>query len=117
MALVGYVPRLEALDAPLIADIVARIVRAADPEKIVLFGSRARGDFRPQSDIDILVVQRSDLARHARAMPIYAALAGVASPVDIELVVYTPIEVEEWASADAAFVTTALREGRVLYEK
>jgi predicted nucleotidyltransferase len=117
MAPVGYVPRLEILDAPLIADIVARIVRAAAPEKIVLFGSRARGDFRPESDIDILVVQRSELPRHVRTTPIYAALAGVPSPVDIEVVVYTPTEVEEWASADAAFVTTALRQGQVLYEK
>jgi uncharacterized protein len=114
---VGYTPRLGELDERLVAEIVRRIVRAADPERIVLFGSRARGDFRPESDIDLLVIQESALPRHRRAVPIYAALADIPVEVDTEVVVYTPREVEEWRGANAAFVTTALREGKVLYEK
>ncbi len=98
------------------AEIVRRIRAVANPRKIVLFGSRARGEHRPQSDIDLLVIEDSLLPRHRRPIPLYAALADLPIDVDTEVVVYTPAEVEEWRGASAAFVTTALREGRVLYE-
>jgi predicted nucleotidyltransferase len=100
----------------LFAEIVRRILSVADPRKIVLFGSRARGEHRPDSDIDLLVIQDSPLPRHRRSIPLYAALADLPIDVDTEVVVYTPAEVSEWRNAGAAFVTTALREGRVLYE-
>jgi len=99
-----------------ISEIVRRIRAVSDPAKIVLFGSRARGDHRPDSDIDLLVIKESPLPRHRRAIPLYAALADLPLDVDAEVVVYTPAEVEEWRGASAAFVTTALREGTVLYE-
>jgi len=99
-----------------ISEIVRRIRAGSDPAKIVLFGSRARGDHRPDSDIDLLVIKESPLPRHRRAIPLYAALADLPLDVDAEVVVYTPAEVEEWRGASAAFVTTALREGTVLYE-
>jgi len=99
------------------SEIVRRIRSVADPRKIVLFGSRARGDHRPDSDIDLLVIADSPLPRHRRAIPLYAALADLPLDVDAEVVVYTPAEVEEWRNAGAAFVTTALREGTVLYER
>jgi predicted nucleotidyltransferase len=98
------------------SEIVRRILAVATPQKIVLFGSRARGDHRPDSDIDILVIADSALPRHRRSIPLYAALADLSLDVDTEVVVYTPAEVEEWRGAGAAFVTTALREGTVLYE-
>jgi uncharacterized protein len=99
------------------AEIVRRIRSIAEPRKIVLFGSRARGDHRPNSDIDLLVIEDSALPRHRRSIPLYAALADLPSDVDTEVVVYTPAEVAESSTAGAAFVTTALREGRVLYEE
>ena len=102
--------------AETLSEIVRRIRSVADPRKIVLFGSRARGDHRPDSDIDLLVIEDSPLPRHRRAIPFYAALADLPLDVDAEVVVYTPAEVEEWQNAGAAFVTTALREGTVLYE-
>jgi predicted nucleotidyltransferase len=98
------------------AEIVRRIQSVAKPRKIVLFGSRARGEHRPNSDIDLLVIEDSPLPRHRRSIPLYAALADLPLDVDTEVVVYTPAEVEEWRGASAAFVTTALREGKVLYE-
>ena len=97
-------------------EIVRRIRSVANPRKIVLFGSRARGEHRPDSDIDLLVIEDSPLPRHRRSIPLYAALADLPIDVDTEVVVYTPAEVEEWRGANAAFVTTALREGKVLYE-
>lgn len=100
----------------MLVEIVRRIRSVSNPQKIVLFGSRARGEHRPDSDIDLLVIEDSFLPRHRRSIPLYAALADLPIDVDTELVVYTPAEVEEWRSAGAAFVTTALREGKVLYE-
>ena len=105
------------LDPAIFPKIVERIRRVSKPRRIVLFGSRARGDHRPNSDIDILVIEDSKLPRHRRAIPLYAALSDLPLDIDAEVVVYTPAEVEDWRGASAAFVTTALREGKVLYEE
>ena len=95
-------------------EIVRRIVGVADPDKIIVFGSRARGDHRPGSDVDILVIQKSTEPRYRRSGPLYAALAGL--PVEVDVLVYTPWEILEWSAVDQAFVTTAVREGIVVYE-
>jgi predicted nucleotidyltransferase len=95
--------------------IVGRIVSVAQPEKIILFGSRARGTAQPNSDIDLLVIARSDEPRYRRAVPIYGALSDILAPMDI--LVYSPQEVEEWSGVAQAFVTAAVRQGTVLYEK
>jgi predicted nucleotidyltransferase len=98
----------------LFKEIVRRIVEVAHPDKVVLFGSMARGENNPSSDIDILVIARSEEPRHRRSAKIYGALSNLIFPMDI--VVYSPKEVDEWSGVKQAFVTTALREGRVLYE-
>jgi uncharacterized protein len=103
------------LDAGIMEEVVRRVVETIAPLKVILFGSRARGDARPDSDFDLLVVQESDQPRHARSGPIYTALADVA--VEVEVMVYTPAEAEEWREVPQAFVTTAIREGKVLYER
>lgn len=97
--------------------IVRRIVEVAHPQKIVLFGSRARGEHRSDSDLDLLVIQESSEPRWERTVSLYRALAGLSLGVDKDIVVYTPEEVEEWRDASLHFVTTALREGKVLYER
>ena len=96
-------------------EIVRRIVEVADPDKIVLFGSYAYGKPREESDIDILVVMNSELPRYKRSVPIYKALADLLIPIDI--VVYTPQEIEEWSDVPQAFITSILRKGKVIYEK
>jgi len=103
------------MDENLIAEIVRRIVQTAQPEKIIVFGSRARGDARPDSDLDVLVIQDSNEPRYRRSVPLYVALAEV--PAEVEVMVYTPEEVEEWSQVPQAFVTTALREGITVYER
>ena len=99
----------------LLDEIAARIREAVHPARIILFGSRARGESGPQSDFDILIVAPSSLPRWKRTMPIYRLLAGVGVPKDI--VWWTPEEVEEWRGVRSHFINTVLREGRVLYEK
>ena len=99
----------------LLQEVVQRIASTGDPERIVLFGSRGRGDNRIDSDLDLLIIEESDLPRYRRSPPYYLALAGLFPAKDI--VVYTPAEVLKWSRVPNAFVTAALREGRVLYER
>ncbi len=115
--MIGYRPSLPQLDAELRAAIVQRIVGALAPEKILLFGSRARQTHRPDSDIDLLVIKESMEPRYKRAVPAYAALADLPIEVNTEVIVYTPQEIRDWSEASAAFVTTALRDAQVLYER
>ena len=104
---------------PLTEELLARIVEhlrsVGSPRLVVLFGSRARSDARPDSDLDLLIVEDSPLPRYKRAAPYLRALTGVFPAKDV--VVWTPAEIAEWRNVPNAFVTTALREGRVLYAR
>lgn len=106
---------MSSLDEGLVRDILRRIVDAAQPEKVILFGSRARGDAHPNSDYDLLVIKQSDEPRYRRSASLYVALADL--PVEVEVMVYTPQEVEEWSQVPQAFITTAVREGAMIYER
>ena len=107
--------RLASLNDDLVQDIVQRIVERTHPDKVILFGSRARGNARADSDFDLLVIQDSDEPGYRRDAQLYLALAGLNAPVDV--MVYTPEEVREWSGVPQAFITTAVREGKVVYER
>lgn len=107
--------RIEEINEDLISDITRLIIKAVDPEKIILFGSYAYGKPSKNSDLDILVIMRSKLPRYKRSVPIYKVLAGMLIPKDI--IVYTPQEVEEWSDVPQAFITTAVTRGKTIYEK
>ena len=100
-------------DPAILADIVARIVRAAKPEKIVLFGSAARGTMGPNSDIDLLVIKGGKFNRHRVTTAIYRHLSGEAA---VDAVVVTPEEVERYRDTHCLVICPALREGKVIYE-
>ncbi len=101
--------------ARLLSEITSRIRDAVQPDRVVLFGSHARGDAKPGSDLDILIVAPSDLPRWKRTPPIYRLLAGLGVPKDV--VWWTPEEIDEWRGVKSHFISTALREGKVLYER
>lgn len=98
----------------LLAEIVQRLVSALAPDRIYLFGSHARGDAGPDSDVDVLVLvsrPREELGElTGRA---YAALSQVSRPVDV---VVMNADRFEWLSGAAASLAAAVkREGRLLY--
>ena len=94
-------------------EVVRRILAAGSPLRVVLFGSYARDEAKAGSDLDILIVEESNLPRYRRAAPYLRALVGVFPAKDV--LVWTPQEVESWTRVPNAFVTTALREGKTLY--
>jgi uncharacterized protein len=94
---------------------VQRIARQFDPLRIILFGSWARGDARPDSDLDLLVVlPRVDNRRHA-TVEILRALNGL--PLSKDVVVTTPEEITARGNVIGDVLRPALREGKVVYER
>ncbi len=101
-------------DPAILEEIVRGIRSVGNPKKIVLFGSRARGDSGPGSDYDVLVIEDSDEPAWTRPVKYFGALGGL--PASKDILVWTPQEIAEWAGVRACVATVALREGRVLYE-
>lgn len=107
-------------DLPLSADarrwlpvIKRRIVRRFRPERIVLFGSQARGDAHRDSDVDLLVVLPKVEHRRRAAAQIHTALAGI--PLGKDVIVATPQDVDRLADLSGTIIHPALREGRTIY--
>ena len=98
--------------AHLVAEVVRRIVVAAQPEKIVLFGSVARGEAGAGSDLDFLVVKQCSQRREMTGQ-IYKKLVGVGVPVDI--VVVTPDDIKRYGASPSMVIEPALREGKIVY--
>ena len=105
-------PKTNGVSSEVLRDLVARVVRAAAPERIILFGSAARGEATTDSDIDILVVKRC-VQRRVLVARIYRALVGVGRAVDV--VVATPDELTRFQDSSATVIAPALRDGKVLY--
>jgi len=94
-------------------EIVRRIVEVAQPQRIILFGSAARGELGPDSDLDFLVIKAAVPHRRRLAQQIHRSLFGITAPVDI--IVLTPEDVEAFGAQPGSAVAPALREGIVVY--
>ena len=103
------------IDIPPIEQIVETIAESLHPDRVVLFGSRARGDARPDSDVDLLVEMESSLPPRARAVQVDALFATRDWPLDV--VVFTHEEVLSQRKSRNSLVSAAEREGKVLYER
>lgn len=100
-------------DKKILADIIRRVVEAAQPDKIILFGSAARDEMGPDSDYDLLVIKGGKFNRERLTTRIYQNLWGKGAPVDI--VVVTPEEVKRYGDSPCLVIYPALREGKVVY--
>ena len=104
--------------SPLLDEITKVIVEVADPAKIILFGSQARGTAGPHSDYDFLILDSKPLeqghSRRQTAGRIWRALRHF--DVSIDLLLYKNSEVEYFSQSLNHVVSCALREGKVLHE-
>lgn len=98
----------------LLREVVARLVAGLAPQRIVLFGSRARGEAHAQSDFDLLVVADVPGTLPERMTASRRLLDGLGLAADI--VVFTPDEVERYRAWPGHIVRTALRDGVVLHD-
>src|SRR5208282_1700256 len=100
-------------DKKILAEIVQRVVEAAQPEKIVLFGSAARGEMGPNSDIDLLVIKGGKFNPWRVLTKIHRQLPGTAA---VDVVLATPEDVERYRDTHCLVICPALREGKVVYD-
>jgi uncharacterized protein len=102
-----------------LSEMVQTIVREVDPERIYLFGSRARGDARQDSDVDLLIVVSEPFgSKHSRFQEInrvYRALSSFRIPSDVLL--YSSDEFARWSQSLNHVVGRCSREGKLLYAR
>ncbi len=101
------------IDQTILDNIIRRIVEVADPERIILFGSAARGEMNRHSDVDLLIVKEGEDPLDLMGQ-IYQNLHGVGAAVDA--VVVTPQAIERYKDSHALIIKPALQEGKVIYE-
>lgn len=97
----------------LLQEIIRRIVEVAQPEKIIMFGSAARGQMGPHSDVDLLVIKGGTFDRSRLVGDIYMNLHGIGQAVDV--IVVTPEQVERYRNTHCLVIAPALREGKEVY--
>ncbi len=98
-----------------LSEITRRIVQTSNPEKIILFGSYARGNFGADSDLDLLIIVPNVKHLRQESIRMRRALRGLLAPVDI--VVATPEQIKRLGNTTGLVYQTALNEGKVLYER
>ena len=96
--------------------VVSKIVSYCNPEKIILFGSMARGTEGPNSDIDLLIIKETGKKRPFRVKEVFEAVRGLKRQYPLDPIVYTSGEIKERLSIGDYFVTDAMTHGRVMYE-
>ena len=94
-------------------DIVSKIRHLINPDKIILFGSRARGEAKPNSDYDLLVIKSGLKSERKATQDLYEFLDVKA---DIDLIVKTPESIEKSKQRIVSVVKEAIKEGKVIYE-
>jgi predicted nucleotidyltransferase len=100
-------------DSRVLEDLVRQIVNSVHPLQIVVFGSAARGDVGPNSDIDLLVVMPNGTHRRHTAQNLYQTISGLA--VSFDIIVATPEDLEKHKNNIGLIYRTILQEGRRVY--
>lgn len=97
----------------MLEEIIRRVVEVAQPDRIILFGSAARGEMGPDSDVDLLVVKRGVTDRGRLSEDIHLRFFGLAVSVDV--IVVTPEDVERHRDRIGSVIGPAVREGQEVY--
>jgi predicted nucleotidyltransferase len=100
-------------DPQAIDELVRRIVEAVHPQRVILFGSAARGEMGPNSDLDVLVIMPDGTHRRRTAQEVYRRMWGFGFAKDI--VVVTESDVREYGTNPYMIIKNAFQEGRELY--
>jgi len=98
-----------------IQEIIEKIAQNFFPEKIILFGSYAGGKPGPDSDMDLMIIMDTELPKYKRATQIRLLFNPTPCPMDI--LVYTPEEIEDWNGVTNHIITEVMEKGKVVYEK
>jgi predicted nucleotidyltransferase len=98
-----------------INDIVNRIALNYNPEKIILFGSYAQGNFSDDSDLDFILVKNTNIPKHKRGIEIRRLFYGLPIPMDFKI--YTSSEFSKELSNQYSFLNSAIKGSKVLYER
>jgi len=98
-----------------INDIVNRIVNNYKPEKIILFGSYARGDNNENSDLDFILIKDTNSPKNRRGIEVRRLFYGLPIPMDFKI--YTNTEYKNELLDQYSFLSTAIKSSKVLYER
>jgi predicted nucleotidyltransferase len=110
---VPTIDKRERIPQEAIDQVVQQIVEEFKPQKIILFGSYARGNPRPESDVDLLVVMETPLKDVQQAIQICQKIE---YRFGLDLIVHTPNNLAERIKMGDWFLRDVLKEGKVLYE-
>ena len=100
---------------PILQALIDRVVETADPLRIVLFGSRALGTARPDSDYDLLVVMPEGIVEREIAKELYVAMIGIKAPADF--LVVTPEKLERHRNNIGLIYKNVLETGEEIYAR
>lgn len=98
----------------LLEQVIHTIVQRFHPRRLILFGSRARGESHSGSDTDLFIEMDTPLGRWQRSREVRSALGLM--PASFDILVYTPDEVRRLRALDSALLADIEREGVVLYD-
>ena len=93
---------------------VQRLVTAANPKKVILFGSFAEGTATSESDVDLLVIEHAIASKRTEMVRLRKAIGSIGLPVDV--LVVSESEVSDWGHLPGTAMYWALKKGKILYE-
>ncbi|MDI6731763.1 MAG: nucleotidyltransferase domain-containing protein [Candidatus Margulisbacteria bacterium] len=103
----------------IINNAVEYIKEKVAPEKIYLFGSYAKGTAGPDSDLDFLIIKKTDIPQNQRVQPLYSLdkTKKVGAVIGMDFIVYTPNEFEDKINERNSIAAEVLKTGKLLYDR
>ena len=98
-----------------INDIVNRIALNYNPDKIILFGSYAHGNYSDNSDLDFILVKDTNTPKHKRGLEVRRLFYGL--PISMDFKIYTSSEFSNELSNQYSFLYSAIKGSKMLYER